>query len=241
MCLCWGWGRCCKPSDDGSLLGPFRSHKRWTTDSPGFVHTHWAISVLTPRWIQTGGQHTPPRPAWELSWANWLFFVCFLKMKWMRQGGGRGYKSINFSKETSSGVSSVKGRRLASQQVGVPFNAHHNDGSSTRTTKRPIRDQWVHNHTHSLAESQCILPPFNYVEATTHWFLMYQVMTALQYFCRQLWGLTPRAHSSGLQTWQGRAGIMEEAVVVLTTVTATHGGQRLLAAEIWLKPACGLP
>lgn len=97
MCVCSRWGRCCKPSDDGSLLGPFRSQwwgKCWQVRLCPHTQTS-DVTVLTPQWTESQyrqtGQHTLRRPVCEQLWSNWLFFfaLSFWKMTELneREGG----------------------------------------------------------------------------------------------------------------------------------------------------------
>lgn len=81
------------------------------------------------------------------------------------------------------------------------------------TTKKPIADRCGRRSSEPGASPIASFPLFNYVQPTTHWFLMYQLMTALQYCCRQ-----PGRGEPGwcvcTHTWQGRAGITEEGLLL---------------------------
>lgn len=97
MCVCSRWGRCCKPSDDGSPT--------WAISVPvvGEVLTGPALSTHTNKRChgintsvdriatQTDRQHTLQRPVCEQLWSNWLFFfaLSFWKMTELneREGG----------------------------------------------------------------------------------------------------------------------------------------------------------
>lgn len=195
MCLCWRWGRCCKPCNDGSLLGPFQPRWWRTADSRHKEQCHGISRPVDTTAMQKDIKHTTLASNDQSDSSG--SFACS-RTERLNERRTRGKLPIAYPSRR---------RWLASQKVSVcrlaPIMTGHH---CTNKTQRPIVDQYVqisqHNHTHwadthtePWANLKTILPLFNYVAATAHWFLMYQVMTALQYFWRQLWGLL-REHTA---------------------------------------------